>query len=101
MKLCAVGLGTMNSFVNAVADVPHFTSARITEGSVEGVHFIATERTPALTTIPVGLDGATAISTTLESQDFCPSTTQGSVGLAMSESLTFKALRNSLAVNDG
>ena len=47
MKLCAVGPGTMNSFVNAFAEVPHFTNVRKTKGSVEGVHFIATERASA------------------------------------------------------
>ena len=52
----------MNSFVNAVAEVPHFTTARKTAGSVEGVHFIDTERTPALTTKFVGAVGAAAMA---------------------------------------
>jgi hypothetical protein len=53
----------MNSFVNAVAEVPHFTTARKTAGFVDGVHFIDTERTPALTKKFVGAVGAAAILT--------------------------------------
>jgi hypothetical protein len=53
----------MNSFVSEVAEVPHLTTARKTAGSVEGVHFIDTERTPAFTVKPVGAVGAEAIAT--------------------------------------
>ena len=53
----------MNSFVSAVAEVPHFTTARKTAGFVEGVHFIDTERTPAFTVKPVGAVGAEAMVT--------------------------------------
>ena len=59
----------MNSFVNAVAEVPHLTTARKTAGSVEGVHFIDTERTPAFSTKFVGAVGAAAM-VRIESRHF-------------------------------
>ena len=79
-----------------MGEVPHFTTERKTEVSVVGAHFIETERTPALTTKPVGLDGAAAVPTTGSLHLATASGTHVSCGVVPAAVFTRNALRNSL-----
>ena len=64
--------------------------------SADGVHFIETERTPALTTKPVGLEGAAASSTTGSVHVLAPSGVQAVGGVARGVERSCNSLRNSL-----